>query len=391
MPAAPRHLACAVPDPVWFWQRIVSPHMAGLAAALAAAGRDVTYVAEQEMSADRAAQGWQVPPLGAARLRFAPTSDAVREAVREAPEDSIHICQGLRANGLVGVAQRTLAERGIRQWVIMETVDDSGWRGALKRLEYRRLIRQWRPRIEGVLATGHATPGWLAGRGIPADRVFPFAYFLPDRPQPIAQRFEPQAPFRFLFVGRFIELKRIDLLIDALGRLGGANFELVLAGSGPLEAALRTLAEKKLPGRVDWLGRRPIGEIPALMAEADCLVLPSRNDGWGAVVSEALMAGTPAICSDACGAAGIAQASGVGGVFPAGNVEALAALLRQVIARGRQTPEGRATLANWACCLDATAGAKYLEEILLHKTDMTATARPALPWAGIANTAKICR
>lgn len=378
-------------DPVWFWQRIVSPHMAGLAAALAATGRAVTYVAEEEMSADRAAQGWQVPPLGAAHLRLAPTSDAVREAVREAPEDSIHICQGLRANGPVGVAQRTLAERGIRQWAIMETVDDSGWRGALKRLEYRRLIRQWRSHIEGVLATGHVTQEWLAARGMPADRVFPFAYFLPDRPQPIAQHFEPQAPFRFLFVGQFIERKRIDLLIDALRRLEGANFELVLVGSGLLEAALRALADKNLPGRVDWLGRRPIGEIAALMAEADCLVLPSRHDGWGAVVSEALMAGTPAICSDACGAAGIAKASGVGGVFPTGNVEALAALLRQLIARGRQTPEGRTILANWACCLGADAGAKYLEGILLHMTDMTATARPALTWGGIANTAKVCR
>lgn len=55
----------------------------------------------------------------------------------------------------------------------------------------------------------------------------------------------------------------------------------------------------------------------ACMARADVLVLPSWHDGWGAVVSEALMAGTPAIASDACGSAGVVRASGVGGGVPA--------------------------------------------------------------------------
>ncbi|MGN6449399.1 MAG: glycosyltransferase [Brucella intermedia] len=369
-----------MPDPVWFWQRIVSPHMAGLAAALAATGRAVTYIAEVEMSADRAAQGWQAPALGKAHLSLAPTPEAVREAVREAPADSIHICQGLRGNGLVGEAQRALAMRGIRQWVIMETVNDSGWRGAFKRLEYYRLIRQWDSRIEGALANGHMTSHWLADRGMPADRIFPFAYFLPDSPVEATLSHDPDRPFRFLFAGQFIERKRIDLLIDALAKLSDTAFELATIGSGPLEEALRASAEKKLPGRANWLGRRPIGEIPALMAGADCLVLPSRHDGWGAVVSEALAAGTPAICSDACGAAGVVRASGVGGVFPAGNVEALAALLRQVMAAGRQTLNRRATLADWGQCLGAKAGARYLDAILSYAADAAPAAPPIAPW-----------
>src|SRR5690606_22698294 len=158
-------------NPVWFWQRIVSPHMAVLASALAAQGREVTYVAEQEMSADRAAQGWIAPSLGAAELRFAPSREAVRDAVREAPANSIHICQGLRSNGLVGEAQTGLAERGLRQWAILETVEDSGWRGVLKRLEYRRLIHRGRTRLQGVLAIGDQTATWLAARGMPAERI----------------------------------------------------------------------------------------------------------------------------------------------------------------------------------------------------------------------------
>lgn len=369
-------------DPVWFWQRIVSPHMAVLAAALAAQGRKVTYVAEQEMSADRAAQGWHAPDLGKANLRLAPTVDAVRAAISDAPETSIHVCQGLRGNGLIGIAQKALAERGLQQWAIMETIDDSGWRGVLKRMEYRRLIRQWRSKLEGVLAIGHTTPLWLAARGIPTERIYPFAYFLPESHVLEMPNFDPVAPFRFLYVGQFIERKRVDLLLDALANFMEVEFEVALIGSGPTETKLRDIADNKLPGRVKWLGKKPIGEIPSLMAGADCIVLPSRHDGWGAVLSEALMAGTPAICSDACGAAGVVHAGG-GGVFPTYDPQALRDLLKGVLVAGRQMAEQRGDLAAWARCLNAETGARYLEAVFTHAQDMTITVHPTVPWAHV--------
>jgi glycosyltransferase involved in cell wall biosynthesis len=351
-------------DPVWFWLDIVSPHMAGLAAALAARGRSVTYVAERSLSPRRLAGGWNEPALGKAILRLAPDARSTMRLVDEAPQESVHICMGLRGNGLVGVAQKALARRGLRQWVIMEAVDNNGLRGALRRLEYRRLVHRRRADVEGMLAIGDTTPNWLVARGMPRERVFPFAYFLPDRMQEVPPSFEADAPFRFLYVGQLIERKRIDLLLDALARSAGEAFELLVIGFGPLEPVLRVAADRKLPGRVRWLGRRNIGEIPALMSEADCLVLPSRHDGWGAVVSEALMAGTPTICSDACGAAVVVRVSGRGSVFPAGDVTALAQVLSNAIMQGKQTPDRRLALAEWAECLGACAGAKYLNALL---------------------------
>ena len=54
-------------------------------------------------------------------------------------------------------------------------------------------------------------------------------------------------------------------------------------------------------------------------------VLPSRHDGWGVVVNQAIAAGLPVICSDAVGAAADLVSNGVNGyVFPSGNVEQLA-------------------------------------------------------------------
>lgn len=363
---------------IYFWQLIVSPHMAGLAAALAQQDCEVVYVAERTMSDDRARQGWIPPDLGKARLELVSTGAAVTALVEAAPTESIHICQGIRSNGLVGEAQRALARRGLRQWIVMEMVEDRGWRGILKRLEYRRLFAQWRKRVEGVLATGWRTPDWVMARGMAAERVFPFAYFLPRRGALVTRDQERSWRFRFIFVGQFIERKRLDVLIASLAALQRNDVELAVIGSGPLEGEWKTAAETALPGRVNWIGRLPMHKVPQQMAKADCLVLPSRYDGWGAVVSEALMVGMPAICSDRCGSAGVVRASGQGGVFQSGNRDALATELQRIVLAGRLGDDARMRLAEWAWRLSAEAGAHYLKRILDYASGLLD--RPAPPW-----------
>jgi len=363
---------------IWFWQGIISPHMAGLAVALARRGCDVTYIAQQRLSEDRARQGWSEPSLAGVRLQMVDSRAAVADCVAAAPAISIHLCGGLRGNRLIQIAESALARRRLRQWLIMETVDDASWQGALRRLEYSRLFRRWRGRLQGVLAIGHATPEWVAARGTPAARVFPFAYFLPGDETTPPDLKEQAGPFRFLFAGQLIERKRLGVLMDCMRALMESDFRLAVVGSGSLERLLRELAAKALPGRVDWIGALPMAAVAAEMARADCLVLPSRHDGWGAVISEALMAGTPAICSDACGAAGVVRASGRGGVFARDDRAGLVRLLEQAIENGRPPSVERASLAAWARCLGADAGADYLLRILDHGDGQGA--RPLPPW-----------
>jgi len=357
--------------------------MAGLAVALARQGYNVTYVAEQELSADRVKLGWQMPDMHGVKVRFAEDSAAIDAMVREASARSVHLCQGIRGNGKVSRGQRALARRGLRQWVVMETIDDAGVIGIIKRWEYGRLFRSMGRSIEGVLAIGHTTVDWITARGMSAERVCPFAYFLPDvnLPEPTLQR--KPGPFRFLFVGQFIKLKRFDLLVCSLQGLLKRDFELLVVGSGPSERNLRVLAERALPDRVRWLGRLPQAEVPQIMVQADCLVLPSRHDGWGAVISEALMAGTPVICSDACGAAGVVQASGFGGVFPRNRGDVLQVGLDEQLQSGPIDMADRMRLASWAAALGAEAGARYLINILDYAAN--GGARPVPPWHIVEN------
>jgi hypothetical protein len=98
------------------WQRILTPHMAGLAVARAADGHRVTYVAERIMSAERAAQEWIAPETPGIDIHLIGSEENARSLVERAEGVSIHLCQGIRTNGQVAVAQYALAARGLRSW-----------------------------------------------------------------------------------------------------------------------------------------------------------------------------------------------------------------------------------------------------------------------------------
>lgn len=352
--------------------------MAELALELANLGCEVIYVAEQSMTPERAAQGWIAPDLPGVVLKFGRDAEAMIKLAKSAPVDSIHICQGIRGNGSIAFAQVVLKKHGLRQWVVMETIDDVGFSGLIKRLEYRRLFIFWRRHLRGVLAIGKTTRKWLIERGVPTDRVFPFAYFLKIFDLNICQNLETHHTFKFIFVGQLIERKRLDWLLLALNKIKTLEFELIIVGSGPLESKLKGMAEQLLPGRVRWAGRLSLGQVPKEMRKADCLVLPSRHDGWGAVISEAMMVGTPVVCSSACGAAGVVQASCKGGVFINGDRNDLVEKLENVLAAGVVQSSERFSLAAWASCLSARVGAQYLFDILNY--DAGVGKAPIPPW-----------
>jgi glycosyltransferase involved in cell wall biosynthesis len=339
---------------IWFWQRMVTPHMAFLAAALAERGHRVTYVAEEPLDEQRAALGWQAPDIPDVSLRFATTAIEARELVAAAEAGTIHLTQGFRSNGTVAFAQKAIQARGQRHFVIMETVDQRGATGIFKPALYAWHLHNWRRGLNGVMAIGADTPDWLRRLAPAKLRTFPFAYFLKE---PAPPSYTPTGtPFRFLFVGALVPGKRVDLLLQCLGDLPEKTFDFEVVGDGPRREHLENLAERVLPGRVNFHGVVPISEVSDHMAAADCLVLPSDHDGWGAVVSEALMTGTPVICSTACGSREVVLASGSGGVFSTFDTAALRQLLAATLAQGKIKCEGRKALRSWARCLGAAAG-----------------------------------
>ncbi|MEI4273215.1 glycosyltransferase [Klenkia sp. LSe6-5] len=142
-----------------------------------------------------------------------------------------------------------------------------------------------------------------------------------DRPTPVQARHDlglHEAPTA-VCVGRLAPQKGQDLLLDAwpeiVRRVPDAR--LLVVGDGPSAAALRARA----PADVVFTGART--DVPALLAAADVVVVPSRWEGAALVPLEAMAASRPVVSFDVDG---MAHALGnTGAVVPCGDVPALAA------------------------------------------------------------------
>ncbi|MFN3959799.1 MAG: glycosyltransferase family 4 protein [Parvularculaceae bacterium] len=112
-----------------------------------------------------------------------------------------------------------------------------------------------------------------------------------DRPA----RDKPQDPV-FLFVGRLVWWKAVELLIAAIERTPGAHLRII--GDGPERPRLQALAASgSAAARIHFDGFRPQSEIADALCAATALVLPSLRECGGAVILEAFACRTPAIAT----------------------------------------------------------------------------------------------
>jgi UDP-glucose:(heptosyl)LPS alpha-1,3-glucosyltransferase len=141
-----------------------------------------------------------------------------------------------------------------------------------------------------------------------------------------------------VFVGSDFGRKGLDLLLDALAALEGEpssaarDYAVAVIGRDNREEKWReAAAQRGVARRIRFLGFRR--DMPALLAGADALVLPSWFDAFGNVVAEALACGTPAIVSASCGAAEWIRDGENGFVVPRQDAALWAERLRAWLAR----------------------------------------------------------
>ena len=158
-----------------------------------------------------------------------------------------------------------------------------------------------------------------------------------------------------LFAGRLAAQKGLDTLLDAAASWQDLDPRplLVLAGDGPLAAQLRDQAGRRAVDAA-FLGAR--GDVPALLAAAAVLVLPSRWEGQPLVVQEALRAGRPVVATRVGGVPALTGEDGAL-LVPPDDAAALAAAVRAVLTDPALAARLAAGAAARAACLPSEADA----------------------------------
>jgi glycosyltransferase involved in cell wall biosynthesis len=143
-------------------------------------------------------------------------------------------------------------------------------------------------------------------------------------------------------------------LLEAFARASTPESYLVFAGDGALRSSLeKRSAELGIADRVRFLGFMNQSQLPSVYCASDMLVLPSHYDAFGLVVNEAMICGLPLVISDCVGAKfDLLRPGETGYIFPIGDVDALAAILKELLhdpeKRARMGAAARHRMESWS-------------------------------------------
>lgn len=200
--------------------------------------------------------------------------------------------------------------------MVMETtglgVEPTGWKSAIKRLALSL--------TDVVMASGNMHADFVRRLGF-RGRVFVtrgVGIINKQSASPVATA--PPYTKQFLYIGRLAPEKNVDFLFSLFRQLAPDGFGLSVAGGD------RVFQD----GNIRHLGYLPNESLPAVLAEHDFLILPSRSEPWGLVVEESLFRGTPVVLSAACGASELIDHGVNGLILDTTSVEAAAHQLRGI-------------------------------------------------------------
>lgn len=171
----------------------------------------------------------------------------------------------------------------------------------IRKLLARFVLWRYQRRFKAAFVTGARAATYARYLGFPRDRIETGLFGMDVRPflearmaRPVAARY----PRQFLYVGRYVAEKRLDVLIAAYEkyrRRATDPWGLTCAGMGPEKSLL-----SGQPGITD-LGFVQPDALPDLFAGHGCFVIASDYDPWPMVIAQALASGMPVVCTAACG------------------------------------------------------------------------------------------
>ena len=160
----------------------------------------------------------------------------------------------------------------------------------------------------------------------------------------LQETFVPQAPLEerrdMIFVGRLVDKKGVDVLLQAFARVVASypGLRLCIVGHGPLRESLESLvAQLGIGEAVEFAGAVPNMQVPGLLNQHAIAVVPSviaasgDQEGLGLVGIEAMGCGCAVVASDLPAIRDVVDGEKTGLLFESGNVSELAKSLGSLL------------------------------------------------------------
>ena len=174
----------------------------------------------------------------------------------------------------------------------MESLNLFGLKGLLRKVKYRLLSIKYNALISGIFTQG----GRKQLESLGFEKIYDFAYFLDMENN---TNLHLNSETRYVYIGALSKRKRILDLVSSIPSMSHIHLDLYGA---ELDISVKQIENaSKTKKNINYLGVKKNNEIKDILKNYDYLILPSRSEGWGAVVSEALLCGVGVIVSDVAG------------------------------------------------------------------------------------------
>lgn len=341
----------------------------------------------------RAKMGWSYDSIGNAKLVNLSTVEDkeqyIKDSLKNIDKDALHFMMGIRNSGINKYVYKYVIGSNKNVAVIAERRTEyalSWHRKLISDIYYYFETLKIRSKVKFVLAMGTLGVKSYCSLGWSKNKVMPFMYhkvtnrdFVQNSAKDEDTTNTGNNVIKFLYVGQFDRRKGIDILISSFNDVIDRNrWELDIVGAnGELMNSMLDWAKSR--ENINYKGVWNSIEVTQNASDYDVCIVPSRYDGWGMFVTEAIEAGVGCITTDKTGSKDLVSSSQAGLVVKSGDVNELCTAIQGCIDNPEIVKAWKIHAKNYRDRISDESIGQYVINCIEYFVDKIG-AHPKCPW-----------